>query len=426
MKTRKSIFKPSKALILPAYESPLFRLLPMDMSKYLRNEFYMYPKSLNEEFIVYRLNRTDIDAIEFAFYRPNGKYESSIRLKIHGVKNYTNANVTVSPNGRYVFYVEENDEYDPAAAIEHSKSFRGERHTIKTTKLIGRVSEIVSLRTKKDKMKILKILKNAKNLRGKTLTNKFDEASININDITFSLKPIRSISDVGNTLSLYDDPNKDEQEEQSRLFITNTGSVVFIDKISQRVFFNDFDMYKLCEGKLGYQPGSKQKHTIMSINWAFSQNGLVAFDDEKIYYLGVDPKKGTPLKIQKIDFKINKARLYIKNVHGCPNPQYILIAISNKYNEQILLVWDIKNNCEKYNYSVVGDYSFISKNDSDFGIILSKDFYINLDNGLINYYFDRDFEDYPWGDDDQGCKMDKKEQTILYKGKLLMKEMYSE
>ena len=129
MKTRKSIFKPSKALILPAYESPLFRLLPMDMSKYLRNEFYMYPKSLNEEFIVYRLNRTDIDAIEFAFYRPNGKYESSIRLKIHGVKNYTNANVTVSPNGRYVFYVEENDEYDAAAGNGTLKVIqRGKTH----------------------------------------------------------------------------------------------------------------------------------------------------------------------------------------------------------------------------------------------------------------------------------------------------------
>ena len=92
----------------------------------------------------------------------------------------------------------------------------------------------------------------------------------------------------------------------------------------------------------------------------------------------------------------------------------------------LICLWDLKKNAEKYNYSVEGDYSYISKPDSEFGIILCQDYYINLDVGLINYYFDHDFTTYPWTDNDQGWKMDKTEKTVLYKGKLLMKEMYWE
>lgn len=90
------------------------------------------------------------------------------------------------------------------------------------------------------------------------------------------------------------------------------------------------------------------------------------------------------------------------------------------------MLWDIKSNTEKYNYSIKGDYSYIRKPDSEFGVVLCKDYYINLDVGLINYYFDHNFSDYPWGVDQQGYKMNKGEHTILYKGKLLMKDTYSE
>lgn len=58
--------------------------------------------------------------------------------------------------------------------------------------------------------------------------------------------------------------------------------------------------------------------------------------------------------------------------------------------------------------------------------MLSNDYYINLDVGLINLYFDHNFSDYPWTSDHRGYKMDIAENTILYKGRLLMKEMYSE
>jgi hypothetical protein len=62
---KSNVFKPAKALIMPSYKSPLFRLLPLGQVRFLRNEFYYYPKSLDEEYIVYRLNRNDIGCVEF-------------------------------------------------------------------------------------------------------------------------------------------------------------------------------------------------------------------------------------------------------------------------------------------------------------------------------------------------------------------------
>lgn len=58
--SKSKTFKQMKAMIIPSYESPLFRLLPYNLAEFLKNEFYFYPKSSDDEFIVYRLNRTDI------------------------------------------------------------------------------------------------------------------------------------------------------------------------------------------------------------------------------------------------------------------------------------------------------------------------------------------------------------------------------
>lgn len=318
----------------------------------------------------------------------------------------------VSPNGRYVFYAEVNEEYDEQEAISSSKR-RDTRYTVKTTKIIGRVAEIVSLRPKKDIEKVNHLLKKktlGRNNR-KELYKKLEE-QINLQDISFCLRPIRSIPDVGSTLNLYDDPNKDEQHESSRIHITNSGDVIFIDRISKSAFFNDINLSDTFEGDMN------------SFKWSFVEKGLVAFNKKDIYYLTINEKKKTAEKMRKIKVNLNPSELEITNIHSCPNGRYITICLTNKYYESILLVWDLVVNREKHNYSITGEYSFITKPNSEFGVVLCSDYYINLDVGLINYYFDHDFSDYPWGADQQGCKMDKKELTVLYKGRLLMKEMY--
>ena len=148
-KSRSLVFKPWYGLIIPSYWSPLFRLLPWELSQYLVNEFFFYPKSINSEFIVYQLNRDDIDCVEFAFYKPNGKYESSIHLKIRGIEDYENVLISVSPNGRFIFYVEENEEMSEEDDKDHNTSRRISTINQKV-KYIGRVWEIIGLRPKHD------------------------------------------------------------------------------------------------------------------------------------------------------------------------------------------------------------------------------------------------------------------------------------
>jgi hypothetical protein len=332
----------------------------------------------------------------------------------------------VSPNGKYVFYVEKNDDYNLEAALNVSNA-KNTKHNIKTSKIVGRVSEIISLRPKKDTYMIERIKKQAKKLRGIDKKEKMDRL-LEINDVVFSLKPIRSVASVGHAIGIDRHHDRKKKDIASKLFVTNYGDVIYMDKDNDILHFNDADLIGPSRNKFGNKPNSKEKNDMRSLSWAFGQKGVIAYTEESAYFLGIRMILGKTKakKVMKIKFQINSERLKVKNIHGCPNPNYILIAMTNIYDEIILLIWDLVKNTEKYNYSVVGEYSYISKPNSEFGIILCKDYYINLDVGLINYYFDHDFSTYPWTDNDQGFKMDRSEKTILYKGKLLMKEMYSE
>ena len=92
---------------------------------------------------MYQLNRNDLGYVEFAFYEQNGKYHSSLDLEINGLSDYSNPNISVSPNGRYIFYVEEK---------ESEENNRTNRKSGK--ELIGKVVEILSLRPKEEGVKL--------------------------------------------------------------------------------------------------------------------------------------------------------------------------------------------------------------------------------------------------------------------------------
>lgn len=191
-------------------------------------------------------------------------------------------------------------------------------------------------------------------------------------DLEFSLKPIRTIADVGSSFSLVNNPGMEMQNESCKLYVTDFGDVIYMDKESDILQFNDINLFEPNRGKFGYKYKSKEKNDIDSLNWCFSQKGAIGYTEESAYFVGVKMKndKVKADNVVKIDFQINPEKLKIKKIHGCPNSNYIMIALHNKYDEVILLVWDLKKNAEKYNYSVEGDYSFISKPDSEFGIIL--------------------------------------------------------
>jgi hypothetical protein len=221
--------------------------------------------------------------------------------------------LVVSPNGRYVFYAEVNDEYDEQEAISSSKR-RESKYTVKTTKIIGRVGEIVTLRPKKDIEKVNLLLKKKTFGRNnKSELFKKLEEHIDMKDISFCLRPIRSVPDVGSTLNLYDDPNKDEQHESSRIHITNNGDVIFIDRISKIAYFNDINLSDMFKGNMN------------SYKWSFAEKGLVAFNSKDIYYLTYNEKKKTAEKMRKIKINVDHNELEVTNIHSCPNGRYIAI-----------------------------------------------------------------------------------------------------
>lgn len=424
MRSRAIIFKQSNAFIIPSFNCPLFRLLPNDFERFLKNEFIMYPKSIPEEFIVYQLNRTDINCLEFAFYKQNGKYENSVKLSIHGISNYSNPNICVSPNGRYICYVTTRTEDDKKRRIDLVSKMSKSKEQPVITDLCCRVCEFVSLRSREETVKIEKLIK-----KRKVYKDKFEQKlreQVKMDDVSFNLKQINEFDDVDNTLSLYRDRALEGESPPSQIYVTDTGNFILLDKDQGILLFNNVDLYTPNKKHIGYKPGTKDRNTIKSMNWTLSEKGVLCNSEEEIFYLGYNIKKDKPGKVMKIDFKINKDRLFIKDVICCPDSRYILICLSTNYDEYILLIWDLVTNKEMYNYSLETDYKYITKPDSKFGIILAHDFYINLDLGLINYYFDYNFRTFPWSSDDRGMKMDKNEKTILYKGKLLMKEMYSE
>lgn len=257
-RSKSPIFKPTKAIIIPSYQCPLFRLLPINLSKYLTNEFLYYCKSTGEEFVVYVLNRYDIDVVEFAFYRQNGKYENSIFLKINGIRNYKDVKVVVSPNGRFVFYVEEEHQDDISDPDKQNR-----QNTRNKRRFVGKVSEIVTLRSKQQGIKMKNIVKHHKNsdisYLKQMLKNSIDS------DATFTLKSVQTIKDAGNCFSIFYHNIGDNDSMQ--LFVTDKGSVVFIDKINNMLYFNNTDMSKACKGKLGLKEDTNTEYQIKDLNW---------------------------------------------------------------------------------------------------------------------------------------------------------------
>ena len=96
----------------------------------------------------------------------------------------------------------------------------------------------------------------------------------------------------------------------------------------------------------------KRFNNAKDMTWSFCETGLLAYSKEEIYYWGVNTKKEYAKSVKRIDLKINKDRLYVKTVIGWPNNQYILISMSTAYDENIVVVWNLIENQETWNYSL--------------------------------------------------------------------------
>ena len=65
---------------------------------------------------------------------------------------------------------------------------------------------------------------------------------------SFNLKLTKTIKDEGNCFSIYHHNIGDE--ESTQIFVTNYGSVIFVDKVNNALYFNNTNMTKAWKRKL--------------------------------------------------------------------------------------------------------------------------------------------------------------------------------
>lgn len=90
----------------------------------------------------------------------------------------------------------------------------------------------------------------------------------------------------------------------------------------------------------------------------------------------------------------------------------------------MVLVWDIKLNHEIYSYSSSSaTVVYLNGPNTKSGYIIDEDKYVNLDNGLTNYFFEYTFYSYAWQYSSRnGYKINKNQDVILENGALITKE----
>ena len=52
-----------------------------------------------------------------------------------------------------------------------------------------------------------------------------------------------------------------------QLFVTDKGSIVFVDKVNNMLFFNNTDMSEAFKNKLGLTEDGKTEYQIKDLNW---------------------------------------------------------------------------------------------------------------------------------------------------------------
>ena len=173
--------------------------------------------------------------------------------------------------------------------------------------------------------------------------------------------------------------------------------------------------------KLGKRDYNQEEFRDLSdINFTMKNGGFALYSSEEIYFLRINSDLGTVMPLIKINFKLNKAQMTVNKVLCWTDPRLIVIALWNNY-DHLLIVWNIEENKEVYNFSTSKPWIFVNSPHSGAGIILNEDTYVNLDKGLINYFFEYSFSSYPL-DDQNGYKINKEEDIVLERCNIITKE----
>ena len=132
-------------------------------------------------------------------------------------------------------------------------------------------------------------------------------------------------------------------------------------------------------------------------------------------------KNKTVSDIKTINFKLDSKQTRIYKVLPWADSNLVVIVLENE--NYLILVWDIINNKEVSNYSCDSFKQHVNGKSSEAGYILCSKFYVNLDLGIENHFFEHDFSEFtPEYRISGGFKMNQSEDCILDYGNLIRKE----
>ena len=148
--------------------------------------------------------------------------------------------------------------------------------------------------------------------------------------------------------------------------------------------------------------------------------GFALYSSEEVYFLRINSDLRTVMPLVRISFKQIKAQMTVNSVYACLDIMLIVIALQKDY-DYLLIVWNIEENREVYNFSTSKYWFFMNGPQSKAGFILNGDTYVNLDKGIVYYFFEYNFQNSTFNNRNKYW-INTKEDLILEYGTIITKE----
>ncbi|CAI2364011.1 unnamed protein product [Moneuplotes crassus] len=355
----------AELMILPCYNDPSFKITSPPSGSYAEQNFFYHS---NDDYIVYHWTPINYGTqYPIDIVKANGEIVQTLMLDKFDTKGKLSSSYFYSPNMRYVATIEphweESDDY-------YSKL--------------------------------------------KDITIIVYEFCQNSETKEFYLKEIRNIDSAVEELSLKLS-TEFSYSEYYTFYLMNDKSIAYKSDYPDEFSIEGFCLNDSIQKELKREETGYIKEALYP-----KENGVVISFQENVYNLDLNIDNSyNPYSIKKLNFNIQDQTLSISSIHLTRDPNFIVIIFYDTSGGYITVVWNLKENIEQYNFSSTECPCYFFGKNSRFGYIWCSEYYVNLDLGLKNFYF----EHYYYGaSSSKGYLINKKEDLFLSSSVLITKE----
>lgn len=370
--------------LLPEYASPKIRWCSSDVMSYCKIEFMFYH---NNDYYCF-LSQTGYGSssgIILHIFKRNSEKCQELKVPYKGDPNsyyqdVSYVKVVFSPNGRYLaLYWYSDDTSQPSI-------------------FSWKVYELtLNAETKKFELLLVEELKEIDKL--------YDKTAYEFNTYNYYY--------YNNSESIY--------------FLSDQMKPYYISSEKEKIMYKNQNLYEKVKDKLGKSENKDDKgefinRTIKDLKTVCKNGGIAFYTSEQAWFLKIHEQEDLVMPLKRLNFHMNKSQVFINNIYPCIDPDKIVIDFM-KGQKHLILVWDVVENKEVFNLSCENVNVYMHGPNSGTGYIMDGKKYINLDKGLINYYFEVDFAantglwDQKWG-----YRINRSEEIIILSGHIITKE----